>query len=222
MFLPQWTISASDFLVRRKTLHDSSHKKVYLFQNLIFEGTHGFLFVCAYSKPAPGCLAWEVPLNKHLKENISQALLMRNIRKLLHWNCYWKRIVIHCGQDSGGWEALSLRMRQTLRHETESHRPGGSSVCRGSRDFQGHDGPGGGVVGPEQSLHWVSALLSFLPALGAGLAFYKGLCPQHTHVSRPLSVLVSNWFCRVFLGLLQLSLPVLYFLHPFLLTFILY
>lgn len=90
MFLPQWTISASDFLVRRKTLHDSSHKKVYLFQNLIFEGTHAFLFVCAYSTLAPGCLAWEVPLNKHLKENISQALLMRNIKKLLHWNYYGK------------------------------------------------------------------------------------------------------------------------------------
>lgn len=113
-------------------------------------------------------------------------------------------------------------MRQTLRQETESHRPGGSSVCRGWCDFQGHDGPDGGVVGPEQSLHCVSALLSFLPALGAGLAFCEGLCPQHTDVSRPLSVLVSNWFCRVFLGLLQLSLPMLYFLHPFLLTFILY
>lgn len=141
MFLPQWTISASDFLVRRKTLHDSSHKKVYLFQNLIFEGTHAFLFVCAYSTLAPGCLAWEVPLNKHLKENISQALLMRNIKKLLHWNYYWKRIVIHYGQDSdtrnGAWKALSLRMRQTLRHQTKSHRPGGSSVFRGGVTSKG-------------------------------------------------------------------------------------
>lgn len=226
MLLSQWTISASDFSVRRTILHDSSHKKVYLFQNLIFEGTHGFLFVCAYSKPAPGCLAWEIPLNKHPKEDISQALFMQNIKKLLHWNYYWKRIVVNYGQDSdtemgAGRPWASGRDRHWVIRPNpigweEVPSAGGEVTSKGMM---------------VQRVGWLDqnrvsiALVPFSassPPLGAGLAFWKGLLPLHTDVSRTPSLLVSDLFCSIFLGLLQLSFADVIFPPPFLLTFILY
>lgn len=222
MFLPQWTISASDFSVRRKTLHDSSHKKVYLFQNLIFEGTRGFLLVCAYSKPAPGCLAWEMPLNKHLKENISQALLMQNIKKLLHWNYYWKRIVINYGQDSdtemragrpcaSGWDRhWGIRPNPIGREEV----PSAGATSKGVMVR---------LVGWLDQNRVSIALVPFSassplpppPTPRCRPSFLKRTSSSAHSCLQDPSVLVSDLFCSVFLGLLQLSFADVIFPPPF-------